>query len=121
MKVIFSQEGIKNEILNVLFFNHTGNILSVKYFDGSNEKFPNVDHILKISDENGKMSVWYYTKNCNGNIGTSNTVSFVKYDIDSNALTINYADGKIETEKDLDYISNAYDSNFKSKDHEILL
>ena len=121
MKVIFSQEGAKNEILNVLFFNHTGNILSVKYFDGSNEKFSNANHILEISDENGKMSVWYYIKDCNGNIGTSNTVSFVKYDIDSNMLAINYANGEIETTKNLDYISNAYDSKFKSKDHEILL
>lgn len=121
MKVIFLQEGVKSEILNVLFFNHTKNTLSVKYFDGSKEKFLNVDHILEISDENGKMSVWYYIKDFNGNIGTSKTVSTVKYNVDSNALIINYADGETKTEKDLDYISNAYDSNFKSKDHEILL
>ena len=121
MKVIFSQEGIKTEILDVLFFNYTENILSIKYFDGSKEKFLNVDHILEISDENGKMSIWYYIKGCNGNIGTTNTVSFVKYDIDSNTLAINYANGEIEPTKNLDYISNAYDSSFKSKDHETLL
>lgn len=120
MKVIFSQEGVKIEILNVLFFNYTENILSIKHFDGSKEKFLNVDHILEISDENGKMSVWYYIKGCNGNIGTSNTVLFVKYDIDSNTLAINYVNGEIETTKNLDYISNAYGSNFKSEDHEIL-
>lgn len=66
------------------------------------------------------MNVWFYYIDNDDSTGINNVMFFNFYPA-NHTLSVKYYDGTKEIFKNVDYISNVYDSNMDKTQHEILL